>query len=58
MSDFQNVRDGKPFPPLSSRTAEDERPAAKAPKNTAAKKAAASTTPSGESAATPQGESA
>lgn len=66
MSDFQNVKDGKPFPPLETLASLTEapksakRPAAKkaAPENSAAKKAAASTTKSGESAATPNEESA
>jgi hypothetical protein len=66
VSDFQNVRDGKPFPPIEALAplTEPEKPAKKAPrkraapKNTAAKKAAASTTTTGESAAKPQGESA
>jgi hypothetical protein len=70
VSDFQNVRDGKPFPPIEAlapltepakpaKKAPTKRPAKRAePKNTAAKKAAASTTTTGESAAKPQGESA
>lgn len=71
MSDFQNVRDGKPFPPVAARVpsidedaptkkARPRRPAAMkaTTKNSAAKTAAASTTTSGESASTSQGESA
>lgn len=60
MTDFQNVKDGKPFPPLEALAPlADEIPAAKkAPKSTAAKKAAASTTTPGESAAATRGESA